>query len=607
MGRRKLAMSVKIAVTLIATLLCGRVAAAQNSPQIVINTADWTAADALGRTLPTYKDVGDPKPGRWVGLFYWQWHGDDRWGPDYNVTEFLTTHPGFRDFQAFPPGGPEHPTWYWAEPLFGYYRSTDPWVIRKHLALLADAGVDFLFLDYTNGSVYDDALATLLKVARDLKDHGVAVPRLVFFLNFEPEWKIEHLYRAWYAPGKYDDLWFRWRGKPLMMAPAPTDGMKLKDPSLLPAIRQYFTFRPTWAFFDAEADPTRWRFMDTTPQRPARGPDGKIEEMVVSKALGGPINDNMRTGSVSSVPGHVPAYNDQWVSPDAARGLFFQAQWDEAEKVAAPVLLVTGWNEWKASVWETPGVPMLGRVTQKGQGHIVDEFNQEFDRDLEPMRGGYGDDYYWQFVSNMRRYKGMRRPQAPSARRPIPMDGTFTAWDRVTPVYRDTAGDTADRDWPGAVPAAHYVDRSARHDIVMAQVARDLSMVYFHVRTASRLTPPTGTRWMTLLIDSDGDPRIGWHGYNLLVNRARTGQMCTVERYVGSGGAWRWRRIADAPIRWAGRDLEIALPRRLFGPGSLAFDFKWADNLPAAPDVMDFYSQGDVAPDARFSYHYAAP
>ena len=81
-------------------------------------------------------------------------------------------------------------------------------------------------------------------------------------------------------------------------------------------------------------------------------------------------------------------------------------------KVAAPILLVTGWNEWTASVWETPGVPMLGRVTQKGQGHIVDEFNEEFDRDLEPMRGGYGDAYYCQFVANMRRYKGMSRPPA---------------------------------------------------------------------------------------------------------------------------------------------------------------------------------------------------
>ena len=114
-------------------------------------------------------------------MFYWQWHGPDRWGPDYDVTKFLKTHPGFRDFDAHPPGGPGNPTWYWAEPLFGYYRSTDPWVIRKHLTLLADAGVDFLFMDYTNGSVYDPELKTFLAVARDLKSQGVAVPKLVFF------------------------------------------------------------------------------------------------------------------------------------------------------------------------------------------------------------------------------------------------------------------------------------------------------------------------------------------------------------------------------------------------------------------------------------------
>ena len=44
----------------------------------------------------------------------------------------------------------------------GYYRSDDPWVVRRHLPLIAAAGVDFLFLDYTNSSVYDKELGTFL-------------------------------------------------------------------------------------------------------------------------------------------------------------------------------------------------------------------------------------------------------------------------------------------------------------------------------------------------------------------------------------------------------------------------------------------------------------
>ena len=600
-----------------ASLLClcawlggPKTACAQNSPQVVIANSNTVASDALGRTLPTYKETGGPKPNRWVGVFYWQWHGPDRWGPEYDVTKFLKTHPGFRDFQAHPEGGPDHPTWYWAEPLFGYYLSTDPWVIRKQIVMLADAGVDFLFLDYTNGSVYDPELQTFLAVAEDLKSKGVAVPRLTFFLNSEPEWKVEKLYTQWYKPGKYNDLWFEWQGKPLLMSPNFTDATKLKNPALLPEIKEYFTWRPTWAFHNG-GDPTKWNFLDKTPQRPALGPDGKPEQIVVSKSMGGPINTNMTDGSVSSYPGHVPTYNDQWVSPDAAKGLFFQAQWNRAAAVAPPILLVTGWNEWTASVWETPGVPMLGRVTTKGQGHIVDEFNREFNRDLEPMKGGYEDDYYYQFVADMRRYKGMAAPQTPSAPVEIRLDGPLTHWSAVQPVYRDTEGDTAERDWDGAVPHAHYTNTSARNDLVSAQVARSASMLYFHVRTAKPLTAATDKNWMLLLVDTDGNSKTGWHGYDFLINRRRTpqGLRCTIEK--NSGGNWAWHPVGEAAVHKAGRDLVLAVPRALLGVsasrGPLTLDFKWVDNMPSVPNIMDFYTQGDAAPNGRFNDRFAEP
>ena len=602
------------AFSIIALVLVGNsVGFSQNSPQIVIDNADCVATDALGRKLPTYEQVGSPKPNRWVGLFYWQWHGPDRWGPDYNVTEFLKTHPKFRDFQAHPKGGPEDPTWYWAEPLFGYYKSTDPWIIRKHLTLLADAGVDFLFLDYTNGSIYDTELKQFLEVAEDLKAKGVSVPRLVFFLNSEPEWKIEALYKTWYKPGRYDDMWFRWQGKPLIMASRPTDGTKLKEPSLLPAIQDYFTWRPTWAFQDAAKEPTKWRFMDDLKdggrQRPALGPDAQPEQIVVNKSTGGPIWDNMQTGGVSTYPGHVPVYNDQWLSADNAHGLFFQYMWNNALKTPAPILLVTGWNEWTASVWETPGVVMLGRTTKAGQGHIVDEFNGDFNRDLEPMKSGYGDDYYWQFVANMRRYKGMQAPEAPSPPRTIKLNEPYNPWKSIRPVYLDTPGDTANRDWDGATPHTHYKNNSARNDIKSAQVARDSRMLYFHAQTAAPLSPSNGQNWMLLLIDADTDARTGWQGYDFLINRRRVGGHCMVERNIG--GKWKWEVIGEAKIGWKGTELTLAIPRDELGlkrsRGPLKFDFKWADNIPNSPEIMDFYSQGDVAPDTRLNYRYAEP
>ena len=51
-----------------------------------------------------------------------------------------------------------HPRWgtgTWDIPLDGPYVSEDPEIIRKHGILLRDAGIDFVFVDWTNNTCYD--------------------------------------------------------------------------------------------------------------------------------------------------------------------------------------------------------------------------------------------------------------------------------------------------------------------------------------------------------------------------------------------------------------------------------------------------------------------
>ena len=587
---------------------------AQNSPLIVIDNANQVGTDALGRALPTFAQVGAPKPNRWVGMFFWQWHGDDRWLPNaqYDLTKYLATRPYFKDFTATPPGGPNNPTFYWGEPVFGYYRSTDPWVIRKQLVMLSDAGVDFLFLDYTNASLYQPELQTLLDVARDLKSKGVAVPKLTFFLNYEPNWKVYDLYAQLYKSGKYNDMWFRWHGKPLLMSPLVPDDAPLRpgqDAALLPEIRNYFTFRPTWAFQDAAKEPTKWRFIHGFNAPVALDEQGQPEQLVVNKSTGGPIWDNLRNGGVSAVEGKTYQENDyapDWTLPDAGRGVFFQNAWNRALEIAPPMLLVTGWNEWRASVWNTPGVVMLGRATGEGQGHIVDEFNRQFNRDLEPVKGGDHDNYYWQFVANMRRYKGMKAPAKASPPRTI---NSFDSWRVVRPDFSDTTGDTAQRDFAASVPDIRYTNASARNDIVNCKITYDRNNVYLYARTRVALTPSTGANWMQLFVDADQDPKTGWNGYDFRINAGPRGaQTTTIERNIG--GQYRWgtpQTVAFALNNGAApNELQITAPRRMLNLGNspVQFDFKWADNLPDSPDTMDFYTQGDVAPNARFNYRF---
>jgi hypothetical protein len=79
------------------------------------------------------------------------------------------------------------------------------------------------------------------------------------------------------------------------------------------------------------------------------------------------------------------------------RGLNFAEQWQRALQLDPPFVMVTGWNEWIAGRF--PG--------SDGSLRFVDQFTAEYSRDIEPQRCWHGDNYYYQLVANVRRYKGV--------------------------------------------------------------------------------------------------------------------------------------------------------------------------------------------------------
>ena len=234
------------------------------------------------------------------------------------------------------------------------------------------------------------------------------------------------------------------------------------------------------------------------------------------------------------------------------------------------------------------------------------------------MKGGHADAYYYQLASFIRRYKGVRPPPAVSPARRIVIDRSFSQWEGVEPVYRDDAGYTVHRDWPGYNNHVQYTNTTGRNDLVLAQVARDEEHVFFRVSTREPLTPPAGDAWMLLLIDTDSRHETGWEGYDLLINRSRTVEgSCSIER---SEGKWEWRSVGEARLAWDGCDLHLAVPRELIEPTAegLQFEFTWADNVfgedntlgeanVAGGGIMNFTTDGDVAPNGRFHYSYAEP
>ncbi len=531
----------------------------------------WVATDGLGRALPTYDEVGPPKTNRAVGMFYFLWLNG---GPVYDITQILATNP------TNPPWGPRWSFHFWGRPLFDYYRSNDRYVLRKHAQMLTDAGVDALFLDVSNGFTYDAARQTLCEEFETLRLTGHRVPKLSFLPHSSMSNTVQSVYDNFYAPPLYPELWFNWKGRPIMLARAS---------DVNPALQNFFNFRYSWAW-DPGQD--KWQWIDNHPQRIGWHENPAVAEEIPVCVAQHPTSNIGRSFHAGAQP--------PLVQQAPAVGLCFAEQWTRALAVGAEMTFITGWNEWIAQRFITglDGSPsFLGAPPTNGATYFVDQYNQEYSRDIEPMNGGHGDNYYYQLIANVRRLKGVR-PLESVRSRPIAIDGTFADWTSVGPEYRDHRGDPTRRNHPGFNSAVTLMNNSGRNDLAVAKVSADATNVCFYVRTVAPLSAPA-TNWMVLFIDADSNPQTGWLGYDLVVNRTPpTNGWAIVEQ--NRGGSYAWTNPVAIPIRFAGNELELALPRALVGAGK--FDFKWADNILQTGNWGDFTLNGDAAPNDRFNY-----
>jgi len=71
-------------------------------------------------------------------------------------------------------------------------------------------------------------------------------------------------------------------------------------------------------------------------------------------------------------------------------GLCFAEQWKRALEVDPQFVFITGWNEWIAQrfISKEGGQTFLGQKVGKGGTFFVDQYSQEFSRDIEPMQAG---------------------------------------------------------------------------------------------------------------------------------------------------------------------------------------------------------------------------
>ncbi|MEG0806756.1 MAG: hypothetical protein RR410_00225 [Alistipes sp.] len=550
-----------------------------------------------------------------VGIFYFIWqgaHGYDQAGyhngdilpPEasdvnspYDISELERGHSSPQEIHF----GPKIAMHHWGKPALDYYVGNDRWVIRRHAQMLAEAGVDVIFIDLTNGFSYLPVVKTLCEVYAQMLREKNPRPQISFVLNANAATVIDQLQEL-YLQSQLSRLWYELGGKPLILAPLENYGA---------AIDKRYTIRYAW--FDSQFGHggqwygnglNKWTWGEFSPQR------NVVEQMSVM--AGSHAHLNIGRSYTGASPAGMGGYQPANTTPEQqAAGSYFKQQFRRAIACDPDMIFVTGWNEWVAQrqINGEGGAycgSFLGKPIGNGDTYFVDCYNQEYSRDVEPCANGIKDTYYYYMVDNLRRYKGVEAVAPVAEIHKIDIDGQFDDWTSLGTRYRDYTLDTQPRDhWGFGYRNRHLTNTTGRNDISYAKVATDATMLYFYVETIDPITPHTDKNWMRLFIGVKGSEAPAWEGFQWVINHQITDQ--TQTQLQRCTGGWRWEKAATLHYAVNKNRLEIAVPLATLGitdPRQFTVDFKWIDNSVTTGDISDCMRDGDSAPDNRYRYRY---
>ncbi len=275
---------------------------------------------------------------------------------------------------------------YWqtaqAVPVVGFYDSYDRDVIRQHALWLMDAGVNFIFVDWSNhiwGKQHWNerppstneiihATTLTLEAYAAMREEGLPVPKVVIMpglsngppttmeaLNEELDWMVQN----YLENPRFESLWVIYEGKPLVV---PLDCAYLAvKPETPPVDDSHFTVR--WMGTQLQANGREkngyWSWMD-----------GSLEPIVTYR------------DGVAEVVTPTPAYfgHGGWLYPEARGrrgGTTFIESFKTALRTRPRFTLLHQWNEFAGQ--------REGRGYGSKKDIYVDSYSVELSDDLEPV------------------------------------------------------------------------------------------------------------------------------------------------------------------------------------------------------------------------------
>lgn len=293
-----------------------------------------------------------------------------------------------------------HPRRQWGEgtwdlPLYGPYCSSDADLIRYHGELFAKAGVDLVFVDWSNNTGYvpetmhdnlpnfaviEDATGLLFDIWKDIPN----APKIAIFAgpghngpasvqSGEHDRKVEQIYREYVTNPERKDMYFHYRGKPLLLCYGATPNFYGADPEW---DDDRFTVRWVTGYVGQQPDlydkqTKKSHHFWSWEERGAQSftvCDGTVEAVTISAATrpqGKPENSS-----------YIPA---------ALRdnGATFKKQFQRACNLGARIAVLVSWNEWVNG----------------------EQINAEQSKDLEPSQI-HGTFYYDLMCAQIKKFKG---------------------------------------------------------------------------------------------------------------------------------------------------------------------------------------------------------
>lgn len=616
--------------------------------------------DGAGRSVNAHGKLKESS--KYVGIFYFLWLGTGFNGI-YDISDLLEKDPALAtDTVKNPlwalPGSqyydasvsPQNAFHYFEEPLYGYYNSEDPWVIRRHLELLTMAGVDFLYLDFTNAglsgdsviNIYQKQAYALLDEILKMKQQGYDVPEIVPMvcnpstgggtqsITKIVEWVYENYYA--YDNFKYKDCWFTAdetrnpSRKPLLVC-YNFDESYLTNQAVADA---FWIRKVVWPTAVTSSDyENGFPWMDySLPQQNYNG----IMNVSVAQHLNGNWSSEAylarsRKNMTYKYRGRSALSSQQYAyqsdsTEEAVYGQNFSDQWYNVINYEGEdevwMVTVTGWNEWVAQKLNNNGADSYA--------NFVDTFNVAFSRDIEMMRDddGYADNFFMQLATNIRDFKYETAEKSSSAamwKRQTLNYADPAAWDSVQAKYLDFVSDAQARNYASVANVYTYTDDSARNDISYLKIANDSEYLYVLVAADNDITNYTSGDecWMNLYISTGVDG--GWENYNFVINRKPSDGKTSIEALsVDANGKIQAAMLSEqADYSVNGKFISYRIPLSALKVTSAdEIQIKACDNIFAVKateendgvgvysfgDVMAFYCGGDSAPIGRLNYTY---